>query len=167
MSTPLLSWHNDPALKAATVAKMKKHREQDELIQGVYQESDSDVPSGYRGCALGCMLPYLDPLPSQPGAGWSYAQCVEEAFGIPQLVAAIIDRIFESFHDFDGAARFAVESIEAIPVGVDLTGFMKAYFCEHGGWPYSCCVEGGRDLEVLLEGRYFQTMKKVTGPACT
>jgi hypothetical protein len=42
---------------------------------------------------------------------------VENLYGIRWEVADLLERTFERMH-FDGAAGFAVESIEAIPVGM-------------------------------------------------
>jgi hypothetical protein len=119
--TATLAWHNRPELKAEVVARMHAHRAADSIVQGIYQQIDPDVATGYSGCAIGCTLPPLPYTPEgyDPDNGWW--QQVEEAYGIPWAVARLIDNTFEDQHEFEDAARFAVEVIEAIPVGADLS----------------------------------------------
>lgn len=122
--TPIRAWRNNPDLKAEVVARMRAHRAADEIVRGVYQLPDSDTASGYRGCALGCTLPLLDDetrnqydlYPSGP-LWWAR---IETEYGIPAPVAELIDDTFESQDEFEEAAAFAVDVIEAIPVGADL-----------------------------------------------
>lgn len=128
--TPL-AWHNRPDLKAEVVARMRTHRDADEFIQCLYQEINPDVPSGYRGCALGCMLPpqtalnsiHWSPIPTPPG-GWFAT--IEHEFGIHYKVARLIDAIFTSMRPGQCAA-FAVAVVEAVPVGADLTPVADAW----------------------------------------
>ena len=112
----MLSWHNDPALKAEVVERMRKHREFDEIVQGLYQMQNPQKASGYIGCAIGCTLPHKP----ENFDGW-HAE-VEREYGIPESIAYVIDEVFEGLHTKEKEhARFAVDVIEAIPVGVDLS----------------------------------------------
>lgn len=117
----ILAWHGDRALRDRIVQRMREHRAADAFIQGEYQILDRELPLGYRGCAIGCLL---DPVtrPSPParlkyGAWWAE---VERQFGIRYEVAWAIDDIFESYPEHADASNFAVDAAEAIPVGADL-----------------------------------------------
>lgn len=125
------AWHGDPELKAQVVARMREHREKDEIIQGVYQEhGDGD---SYRGCLIGCTLPRVAGMTYNERQGFDWHEKVEQEYGIPRGVASILDSLFEDQEDFESAAAFAVESIEAIPVGADLSELARI----HGAWQSS------------------------------
>jgi len=114
-----LAWHSNPDLKTEVVARMTAHRADDSIIQGIYQQIDPDLASGYRGCLIGCTLP-PQAKGRGPRVGWHHR--VEELYGIPTDIGHLLDRIFENLPTDDGQhARFAVASIEAIPVGADLS----------------------------------------------
>jgi len=111
-----LAWHNNPDLKIEVVDRLQQHRAEDSIIKGVYQQLSPELASGYRGCAIGCTLPHLEREPS------SWHGRVEDMYGIPRTVARLIDGIFENLPTGDDQhARFAVEVIEAVPVGADLS----------------------------------------------
>lgn len=134
------AWFGDRSIKGRVLAKLRDHRERDELIRGTYQTS-SNTPSGFSGCALGCMLPnryrytptglsdgYLPSAPrDEVGEILSFHEEVELRFGIDKYVAGMIDDLFESQDGFAKAAIFAVDSVEAIPVGADLSGVQAWY----------------------------------------
>lgn len=137
----LRAWFGDPDLKSSVAAKMRKHRALDEIIRGSYQEPKSinDQVTGFKGCALGCILPQMYTYVDDPAwdgfprdrwlrsedaetyqeSGWS--GLVEKYYGIDRRVAGCIDNTFEEQTSFETAARFAVAVIEAIPVGADLS----------------------------------------------
>jgi hypothetical protein len=129
VTTPpaLLAWHGSADLKAEVVARMKAHRDADSIVQGIYQGGEDGLPLGYEGCVLGCTLPHLtqdelDRLYDESrigGSGWWGR--IQTEYGIPLIVAQLIDYTFEAQDNPDHAA-FAVEVIEAIPVGADLSG---------------------------------------------
>jgi len=118
----ILAWHNSPNIKAEVLNRMVQHRKADEIVRGVYQEIDPDLTFGYRGCLIGCTLP-KQPISSESGSnspfhGW-HAE-VEIQYGIEKSVGHLLDSIFEGLPD-GRHAEFAVASIEAIPVGADLS----------------------------------------------
>lgn len=135
----LRAWHGDPGLKVEVVARMKKHRQLDEIIQGAYQAPHSmdRLTGGFKGCAVGCTLPQmfsynrnlrmgLDQTWLRPedqeiynNEGWH--GLVQQYYGIDSQVAAAIDDTFEEQMSFEAAAKFAVDVIEVIPVGADLS----------------------------------------------
>lgn len=115
----IIAWHGDRELRDRIVQRMREHRKADSFIRGEYQLIDESYPLGYRGCAIGCLLePGADPE-GDPCERW-WIQ-VEDQFGIHRDVAEAIDSIFESYRYSDDASDFAVDVIEAIPVGADLT----------------------------------------------
>lgn len=127
------AWHGDPALKAEVLARMVKHRQEDEIIQGSYRINDPETASGHKGCLVGCTLPAeLEDMEDRtwghggrPREGWH--RRVESLYGIPADVAWLLDDTFEEQDTFDEAAEFAVASIEAIPVGADLRDLARRY----------------------------------------
>ncbi len=123
-----LAWHGDPGLKAEVLDRLRQHRAEDSIVKGIYQCIDSNLGTGYRGCAIGCTLPPQDAINGvdfddeveSPDEGWHGR--VEELYGIPTPIAHLIDRIFENLPTDDEAhARFAVEVIAAVPVAADLS----------------------------------------------
>lgn len=112
------AWHNSPELKAEVTERMILHRYQDSIVQGVFQRYAPEVATKYKGCLIGCLLPKVasgkDPLPA---IGWH--QEVEIQYGIIEAVGNLLDRIFENL-PHGAHAKFAVDSIKAIPVGADL-----------------------------------------------
>lgn len=123
---PVTAWHNDPDLKAEVLARMIAHREADEIIQGVYQDLDPNLASGYRGCLIGCTLPKLKDRWSMSE---TWQELVEKYYGIPAAVGYLLDYTFESL-DYGDHAAFAVNSIEAIPIGADLTAVPDLFVLE-------------------------------------
>lgn len=121
------AWHGDQALRDEAVARMREHRAADSIVQGLYQKIDPDVATGYRGCAIGCLLP-LQPMRGIDNRPWpsdgddclGWHQQAELEFGIPAAVAGRIDDVFEC-RAKPHHATFAVEVLEAIPVGADLS----------------------------------------------
>lgn len=132
MSENLGAWHGSQALKARIVARMKTHREADNFIQGDYQRIDPTAALGYRGCAIGCALerqPTYVGYGVAPARGW-HGQ-FEHEFGIPADVARQIDDCFESFDDRAEARDFAVQVLEAVPVGADLDDVYDEYMLSY------------------------------------
>lgn len=122
------AWHGDPELKAAAIQRMKEHREDDSIVQGIYQMRDPSKALGYKGCALGCMV-----REQAKPHDVTFALLIEETYGIPDNVAPAIDDAFETL-DFKDCAEFAVAVVEAIPVGADLKGAGRAYWDRLEEW---------------------------------
>lgn len=141
------AWFGDPDIKEAVLAKLKEHRAQDEITQGLYQGfgfNHETRDTSFRGCALGCMLPPRPHLrayhlKTAPVYRLVHSSEVELRFGIDEGVARRIDTTFESQDTFEAAANFAVASVEVIPVGANLEGFgydMNLYLAARGHeWP--------------------------------
>jgi hypothetical protein len=105
MTTPLkdiemLSYLNDPAVKAKYVARFEAHRKADEVIQG------QGFKNG-RGCFVGCTLDAYKHERFPIELGW------------PEWLARLADTIFEGIPAND-APQFGTDLLEAVPVGVNL-----------------------------------------------
>lgn len=131
--TTTLAWYNNPVLKAEVSARMLQHRIEDGIIQGHYQLLAPELASKYKGCLIGCTLPLGEPRTTTTrcacGCGemrqstiilQDWHKKVERLYGIPEVLNHVFDRLFESLPT-SRAAWFAVSTIEAIPVGADLS----------------------------------------------
>lgn len=116
MST-LRAYHNDPTLKAQIVKLMRWHQQQDRLIKGVYQDTETDV---FRGCAVGCTLRSLQEITGVTQEYYGVHARYETLIGVPQALAGVHDRLFETLPTPENQA-FAVDFLEAVPVGTDLS----------------------------------------------
>ncbi len=96
----MLSFHGNPAIKAKYVARVKHHRELDNIIQGTGWENG-------KGCAVGCTLENYN------------HHAFEFELGIPEWLARVEDSIFEGLSN-ENAKDFPISFLEAIPVGIDL-----------------------------------------------
>ncbi|MES2211490.1 MAG: hypothetical protein V4515_15100, partial [Chloroflexota bacterium] len=122
----ILAWHNDEALKAEAVASMRRHRQADEFIRGSYMTAFPEAASGFKGCFHGCLTTEKlaaekgIPVAEYVGRHWSDSWHAdgERLWGIPARLGAVLDKLFESIPD--GWSDFAVNSVEAMPVGADL-----------------------------------------------
>jgi hypothetical protein len=130
--TPL-AWYSNPDLKAEVMERLRAHRAEDSIVQGLYQQTDPEAATGYRGCCIGCTLPklsveeryHLDRESEDTGRGGWWVR-IERQYGIDYWVANLIDRVFESQQD-QAAGAFAVAVVNAIPVGADLTAVFDAW----------------------------------------
>lgn len=103
----MLAYHNDQAVKAFYVNRMKTHIAADEMVHGVYIEGTPGEP-GFRGCAVGCTL-----------HGRDHA-AYERELGIPVQLGWLHDRVFEGLPMAE-AQPFALAALEVIPIGADLS----------------------------------------------
>jgi hypothetical protein len=93
------TYHNDPAIKAKYLARVKAHRLADELIQGTGWEKG-------KGCAVGCTLENYD-----------HSQYPVE-LGVAEGLARLEDHIFEALPPED-AMSWPEQFLAAIPEGID------------------------------------------------
>lgn len=96
----MLTFHNDPQIKEKYLTRLKTHATADEIIQGTGWENG-------KGCAIGCTLENYD------------HKAFETELGVPEWLARLEDQIFEGLPNSD-AKKFAVDFLEAVPVGVEL-----------------------------------------------
>ncbi len=120
-----MAWMGDPGLKEQVLLKMKEHRVEDSIVQGKYQEFDPTLASKYRGCLIGCTLPRRATAdPRNYHSTWHVG--VRRRYGIPLRLVYLLESIFEGLPEHR-CADFAVESIEAIPVGADLNWVVEEW----------------------------------------
>lgn len=98
----MLSYLNDPAVKAKYQLRFENHRKMDQVIQG----TGFDKTSG-RGCFVGCTLNGYDHSRFPVELGW------------PEWLARLADKIFEGISSAE-APQFGTDLLAAVPVGVDL-----------------------------------------------
>ena len=101
----LLAFHNKNALKTKTVEAMKADIKAERLVSGHYWKDKT-------GCFVGCVI-----------RGADHGK-FETELGIPHIIARLGDCLFEGLWKYAGpeAARtFAVDFLEAIPTGADLS----------------------------------------------
>ena len=113
----MLSYHNDAGLKSLVVQEMKKHQEQDQFIKGTYGEfglGDGKL----KGCAVGCTIDSVNIILGKSYDTSSHA-VLEEAIGVPEWLSILQDSFFENLPTGENS-QFAVDFLEAIPVGVNL-----------------------------------------------
>jgi hypothetical protein len=97
----MLSYLNDPAIKAKYLRRARAHYKADEIVQGRYWQNG-------KGCNIGCVTHCND------GAHAAWAKEIG-----PEWLARLGDTLFEGL-PLDRAKEFVVEFHRAIPVGVDL-----------------------------------------------
>ena len=98
----MFAFHNDPAIKAKYLARVRAHAAADELVKGTGWSTDG------KGCAIGCTLEAYD-----------HARYPIE-LGIPEMLARLEDCIFEGLAN-DIAQRWPERFLETIEPGADLS----------------------------------------------
>ena len=118
----MLTYSNDPAMKAEFIAEVQRHTDLDHLVKGNYGKSGPD----WRGCAVGCAA-----------VSWAAVKGVEifpgdhaalEREGLyPEWLARLEDTIFEWLPD-EKAMQWPLRLSAAIPSGADVEP-VKWRFC--------------------------------------
>ena len=107
---------NDPTLKAAFLAEITKHEEQDQLVKGTYGQMNG----AFTGCAIGCALHSLNVLQGKTGKAAADRTGVharyEQELGLPTWFAYLEDNVFETLPN-ELAVTWPRRLAEAIPVG--------------------------------------------------
>lgn len=106
-------------LKSALVAEIRKHREQDQVVQGTYGIYEG---GRFRGCAVGCAI---DSLFLINGNDTPYYLCsdhgiYERELGIPTILAELQDVIHEGLSD-ESFPTWPERFMEAVPTEADLS----------------------------------------------
>lgn len=96
----LLSFHNDPKIKAKYLKLVNAHFKADEIIKGQYWQDG-------KGCAVGCTIHGSD------------HRKYEIELGIPEWLAIVEDAIFEGPPN-KRARNWPGEFLKAVPIGKDL-----------------------------------------------
>ena len=102
----LKAYHGSPEIKAKYLARVRRHREADELIKGQYWRNG-------KGCAVGCTL-------EERFAEARHA-AYETDLGIPVALARLEDSIFEGLPNA-AAQAWPERFLSAIQPGADLSG---------------------------------------------
>jgi len=103
-------------LKSSLVAEIRKHREQDQVIQGSY----GDMSSGkFRGCAVGCAINSLSNIDDSYYRE-SDTGLYESHFGIPAVLGDLQDVIHEGLSD-ESFPTWPERFMEAVPTETDLS----------------------------------------------
>lgn len=105
-------------LKSSLVAEIRKHREQDQVIQGNYGYLEEGK---FRGCAVGCAI---DSLFKVHGHDTPYYLCsdhgiYERELGIPKILAELQDVIHEGLSD-ESFPTWPERFMEAVPTETEL-----------------------------------------------
>jgi hypothetical protein len=122
--SPLLAFNNDAKLKKLLVAEIRKHRKQDQIVQGTYGRTEGKK---WKGCAVGCAIHSLN-IRLKGDWDTSNHAVYETELGISKRLAYLEDSIFEGLAE-EEAKDFPLAFMEAIPVGADLSRVIPA-FCE-------------------------------------
>ena len=106
------AFHNDPALKSQLLERLKTYAEAGAIINA------ENVWKDGKGSPSGCLL--------QDGglASWP------ERTGMPRAFGAAIDAVARNLGSPEAAGRFAVEWLDAVPVGADMCSVAHALI----GW---------------------------------
>lgn len=118
--TPLITYHNDPALKAALLIEIGKHEAADMLVKGHYGEMNGH----FTGCAIGCSLHSLNLLQGKHGReaeleGTSHHDRFASELGWPLWLAYYEDSIFEGLPTALGQT-WPRRLADAVPVGLTI-----------------------------------------------
>ena len=112
----MIAYHGKPELKAAMLAEMAWHREQDKIVQGTYGEGSN---GDWRGCSIGCAVHSLMRLTGEK-LDTSSHRTLEEKLGIPEALWHINDAIFENL-PIEQAREWPGVFLGAVQVGANLS----------------------------------------------
>lgn len=138
-------------LKSALVAEIRKHREQDQVIQGNYGYREEGK---FRGCAVGCAV---DSLFVIGGHDTPYYLCTdhgiyERELGIPRILAELQDIIHEGLSD-ESFPTWPERFMEAVPTETELS----LVFPKFAWWlivhPVVGMIEHAQDRQTMGELR--------------
>lgn len=119
----MITFNNDPALKALAVARAEAHVANEELLQGTYGQDIEGL--GWKACSLGCHV--KDIYPDVIGSGSVFSHGAPEAvvglaYSLPSWVTNLQEKFFEREEDMADARAFHVDLLKAIPYGVEIPG---------------------------------------------
>lgn len=109
------SYLGDPQLKVKAIEKLKTAMAEGKLVQDMVELLFHEDWEEDRGTVMGCISESND------------RETFSNMYGFPEPLTVIQDHIFQ-FLSEKKARKFAVDFLEAIPVGVDLNYVWKKYF---------------------------------------
>ena len=110
------TFYGEPELKASLIQKTLQHQEADSYIRGKWL-SNEKTSKGFKGCWLGCMTQSDD-------------RTIEKAskqYGLPLWYVSVGENIYENLPENEWL-DFPLQSIEVLPVGVDLNAACSMFF---------------------------------------
>lgn len=129
------AWLGSMQLKEEILADLAEDQARDRYVQGSYIAGANDEEQAFFGCHVGCLMMAQaryenrhgdhapEPLYALARAREEVAPAwhgqVPEKLGMPRDLAEFWDKFFEALPS-DLAPRWAVESLECVPVGADL-----------------------------------------------
>lgn len=128
------AWLGSIELKEEILRDLAEDLELERYVQGSYIASANDDDQAFYGCHVGCLMMararydnrrdsspvrLVDLLTGVLERGLSWHGQVPEMLGMPRDLAEFWDKTYEKLPP-DLAPRFAVESLECVPVGADL-----------------------------------------------
>ena len=135
-------------LKSALVAEIRKHREQDQVVQGSYGE---DSTGKFRGCAVGCAIHSLADI----NGTFLFTDdhgIYERELGIPRILAELQDIIHEGLSD-ESFPTWPERFMEAVPTETELS----LVFPKFAWWlivhPVVSMIEHAQDRQTMGEIR--------------
>jgi len=115
----MLAYKNDPEFRQRFLNEIKRHQEQDMVMQGLYGKGQGQ---NWRGCAVGCAIHSLqcleDPVTADKGV-FSVHKEYPQQLGIPEVLAHLEDQLFELL-PVEDAKQWPLRFSEAIQAGADL-----------------------------------------------
>lgn len=115
----MFTYKSDEKIKKMLVEEIRRHRENDTIMQGEYE-------SGGKFCAVGCAIHSMNVKLGKEYATNDYSSLEKEEI-YPEWLARLEDTIFEGLPKED-AMLWPEQFAEAVPVGVDVTPVMWKFY---------------------------------------
>ena len=111
----MLAYNNDPALKDAICAEIKRHQDQDMIMTGNYWD-------GSKGCAVGCSLRSYALATGAEDISFGDHKIYDDFLGNGgEALARLEDTLFENLPR-PGHLKFPLRVAQAIRPGADISG---------------------------------------------
>ena len=118
----LITYKNDPALKAAFLGQLAEHEAADAFLQGTYAQMNGH----FRGCGIGCSLHSLNVIQGRtPLFNTDVHARFPSELGWPLWLAYLEDHVFEHL-PIEAAKHWPRQLSEAVPVGVTVPDVVLA-----------------------------------------
>lgn len=109
--TKLMTYHNDPEVKARLLGELAEDEAADRFVRGTYGNGEGDQ---FRGCSVGCQTRRYLRLVAKAG---SRHKAYELILGWPEWLALLEEYLFENVEP-SRASRLSREIADAMPVGL-------------------------------------------------
>ena len=116
----MLAYNNDPMLKAAICAEIKRHQDQDMIVAGTYWD-------GSKGCAVGCSLRSYALATNIKLPDFDNHKIYDKFLGKGgEALARLEDTLFENMPR-PGHLKFPLRVAHAIRPGADISGVFHRF----------------------------------------